>query len=211
MREDELAARLVDHYEAVFADPVVRLEEPYDAAGRQGVVDLYVRRRTPTRVDHVIELKADAAVRQATGANAMLRQFNRMQRYFHADATHAIRPRLGRTEPGARYLLLFAPTPTCVHHVGTHRTLYESVARAGRVNDIPIVRTVGFLTGLNGDPADLGYLSVNGDVPFGSRAFLEAVPTDSRLADAIHAVDDDIIEGVGRLSEDADADADDGA
>ena len=206
MREDELATRLVDHYEAVFEDPIVRLEEPYDAAGRQGVVDLYVRRRTPTRVDHVIELKADAAVRQATGANAMLRQFNRMQRYFHADETHALRPRLGRTEPGARYCLLFAPTPTCVYHVATHRRLYESVTQAGRVDDVPIVRTVGFLTGLAGDPIDVGYLSVNGDAPFGSRAFLDAVPTPSRLADAIHDVDDDLVEGSVGASDEADAD-----
>lgn len=195
MREDELATRLVDHYEAVFAEPVVRLEEPYDAAGRQGVVDLYVHRRTPTRVDHVIELKADAAVRQATGANAVLRQFTRMQRYFHADETHALRPRLGRVDPGARYYLLFAPTPTCVYHVATHRRLYESVTRTGHAVDVPIARTVGFLTGLAGDPSDVGYLSVNGGAPFGSRAFFDAVPADSRLADAIAAVDDDLLEG----------------
>ncbi|KKF40045.1 hypothetical protein FK85_23545 [Halorubrum saccharovorum] len=185
MREDELATRVVDHYGAVHDNPEIRLEEPYDAEGRRGVVDVYVRLRAPERVDHVIELKGDAAVRGATGANEILRQYRRMERYFHADASHALRPKLGRTEPGARYLLCFAPTPTCVYHVATHRSLYDSVDAAARVDDVPAVRTVAFLTGLDGDPADLGMVSVNGNASFGSEAFLNAVPDGSRLAESI--------------------------
>ncbi|WP_281193913.1 hypothetical protein [Halorubrum sp. F4] len=194
MREDELATRIVDHYETAHDDPDIRLEEPYDADGRRGVVDVYVRLRTPERVDHAIELKSDAAVRRATGANEVLRQYRRMERYFHADETHRLRPKLGRSGPGARYLLLFAPTPTCVHHVATHRTLYASVDPTGTVGDVPVARTVGFLTGLDGDPVDVGYLSVNGDAPFGSPAFLESVPEESRLAESLRAVDDDLVE-----------------
>ncbi|MFC7187448.1 hypothetical protein [Halorubrum yunnanense] len=194
MREDELATRVVDHYAAAHDDPEIRLEEPYDADGRRGVADVYVRLRTPERVDRVMELKADAAVRRATGANEVLRQYRRMERYFHADERHAVRPKLGRTDPGARYLLLFAPTPTCVHHVATHRSLYGSVDVAARVDDVPAVRTVAFLTGLDGDPADLGMASVNGDAAFGSEAFLDAVPAGSRLAESLRGVDDDLIE-----------------
>lgn len=194
MREDELATRVVDHYVAAHDDPEVRLEEPYDADGRRGVVDAYVRLQTPERVDRVIELKGDAAVRRATGANEVLRQYRRMERYFHADERHALRPKLGRTEPGARFLLLFAPTPTCVHHVATHRSLYGSVDAATRVDDVPAARTVAFLTGLDGDPTDLGMVSVNGDAPFGSEAFLNAVPPDSRLAESLRGVDDDLVE-----------------
>jgi len=194
MREDELATGVVDHYATVHDDPEIQLEEPYDADGRRGVVDVYVRVRTPEPVDHVIELKGDAAVRRATGANEVLRQYRRMERYFHADASHALRPKLGRAEPGARYLLCFAPTPTCVYHVATHRSLYGSVDAAARVDDVPAVRTVAFLTGLDGDPADLGMVSVNGDAPFGSPPFLNAVPDDSRLAESIRRVDDDVID-----------------
>ena len=194
MREDELATVVVDHYAAVHDDPEVRLEEPYDADGRRGVVDAYVRLRTPERVDHVIELKGDAAVRRATGANEVLRQYRRMERYFHADDRHAIRPKLGRTEPGARYLLCFAPTPTCVHHVATHRSLYGSVDEAAQVDGVPAVRTVAFLTGLEGDPADLGMVSVNGEAEFGSEAFLDAVPPRSRLAESLRGVDDALVE-----------------
>lgn len=194
MREDDLATRLVDHYEAVHDDAAIRLEEPYDADGRQGVVDVYVRLRAPERVDHVIELKADDAVRRATGANEILRQFNRAERYFHADESHRLRPKLGRTSAAARFRLLFAPTPTCVHHVATHRTLYAAVDPTGTVGEVPIDRTVAFLTGLDGDPADLGYLSVNGDAPFGSASFLEAVPKGSRLGRTLRRVDDDLVD-----------------
>lgn len=194
MREDEMATRVVGHYAAIHDDPEIRLEEPYDADGRRGVVDVYVSLRTPERVDHVIELKADAAVRRATGANEVLRQYRRMERYFHADASHALRPKLGRTEAGARFLLCFAPTPTCVHHVATHRSLYGSVDEAARVDDVPAIRTVAFLTGLDSDPTDLGMVSVNGDAPFGSSAFINAVPDGSRLAESIRRIDDDVID-----------------
>jgi len=194
MQEDDLATRVVDHYAAVHDDPTVRLEEPYDAEGRRGVVDVYVRRRTPDPVDAVIELKSDAAVRRATGANEVLRQFRRMERYFHADDAHRLEPKLGRDGPGARYRLLFAPTPTCVHHVATRRRLYESVDTGGSVGDVPTASVVAFLTGLGDDPADLGFLSVNGEVTFGSRAFLDAVPDGSRLAESIRRVDDDVID-----------------
>lgn len=194
MREDELATRVVDHYSVVYDDPEVRLEEPYDADGRRGIVDVYVRLRTPHRVDHVIELKSDAAVRGATGANEILRQYRRMERYFHADPTHALRPKLGRTEPGAHFLLCFSPTPTCVYHVATHRSLYGSVEPTTTVNDVPAARTVAFLTGLDGDPADLGMVSMNGDAPFGSPSFLNAVPDGSRLAESLRRVDDDLVE-----------------
>ncbi|MFY4815089.1 hypothetical protein ACOJIV_20690 [Haloarcula sp. AONF1] len=193
MREDALATRLVEHFEATVDDPAIRLEEPYDADGREGVVDLFVRTRTPEPVDRVIELKADAAVRRATGANEVLRQYRRMERYFHADERHALRPKLGRAEPGARYLLCFAPTPTCVHHVATNRTLYGSVDPEAHAGDVPAVRTVAFLTGLDGDPADLGLVSVNGEVQFGSEPFKRAVPDDSRLAESLRGVDDGLI------------------
>lgn len=193
MREDELATQVVDHYAAAYDDPAIRLEEPYDADGRQGVVDVYVQLQTPHREDHVIELKSDAAIRSATGANEILRQYRRMERYFHADATHALSPKLGRTEPGARFLLCFAPTPTCVYHVATHRSLYASVDTAGRVGDVPAVRTVAFLTELAGDPTDVRLVSINDEAVFGSPAFFDAVPAGSQLAASLDRVDDTVI------------------
>lgn len=194
MREDDLATRIVDHYHAVNDDPEIRLEEPYDADGRRGLVDVYVRTRVPERVDRVFELKSDAAVRHATGANELLRQYRRMERYFYADERHAIRPKLSRSESGVHFLLLFAPTPTCVHHVATHRSLYESVDVDTHVGDVPAVRTVAFLIGLDGDPAELGFVSINGDVRFGSAECVGAIPDESRLAESLRRVDDELLD-----------------
>lgn len=190
MREDDLATCVVDHFEATDPDAAVALEEPYDHDGVRGVADVYVRTRTPEVVDYLVELKGDAAVRHATGANEILRQYRRMERYFYQDAAHNVRPKLNRDDVGVNLLLLFAPTPITVRHVANNRSLYGSVDPAARVSNVPAARRVAFLVGLDGPPADLGFLSINGDVEFGSAAFRRAVPDDSRLAETIRRMDD---------------------
>lgn len=190
MREDDLATRVVDHFEATDPEAAVNLEEPYNHDGVRGVADVYVRTRTPEVVDYLVELKGDAAIRHATGANEILRQYRRMERYFYQDAAHNIRPKLNRDDVGVNLLLLFAPTPITVRHVANNRSLYGSVDPAARVNNVPAARRVAFLSGLDGPAADLGFLSINGDVEFGSASFRQAVPDDSRLADTIRRMDD---------------------
>ncbi|WP_411969057.1 hypothetical protein [Haloferax sp. YSSS75] len=186
MREDELATRVVEHFRAAFDDVEIHLEEPYDHYGNRGVADIYVRVRTPEPVDYLIELKADAAIRHATGANEILRQYRRMERYFYKDDEHDIRPKLARDGPGVHVFLLFAPTKRCVEHVHEHHALYESVDPEAVVEDVSASRKVAFLTNLDraGD-GELGFASVNGEVPFDSPAFADAIPADSRLATAM--------------------------
>ncbi|MFC7205428.1 hypothetical protein ACFQJC_18100 [Haloferax namakaokahaiae] len=186
MREDELATRVVEHFRAAFEDVTVHLEEPYDHYGNRGVADVYVRVRTPEPVDYLIELKSDAAIRHATGANEILRQYRRMERYFYKDDEHRIDRKLGRDGPGVHVLLLFAPTAACVRHVRAHQALYESVETDATVEAVPASRKVAFLTKLDrASDGELGFLSVNGEVSFDSEAFLSAVPDGSRLADAL--------------------------
>jgi hypothetical protein len=190
MREDELATAVVEHFEAAFEDSEVRLEEPYDHYGNRGSVDVYVRTRAPGRVDYLVELKADPAVRIASGANEILRQYRRMERYFYKDDEHEIRRKLARDGPGVHFLLLFAPTVACVEHVGEHRRLYESVTAETSVDGVPAVRKVAFLTNLRrAEEGGLGFLSVNGDVPFDSVLFHQAVPSGSRLQEAVRAAE----------------------
>ena len=190
MREDELAAPVVTHFRARHDAVTVALEEPYDHYGNRGQLDVYVRVRDSPRVDHLIELKADAAVRRATGANEVLRQFRRTEQYFYPGSDRAVRRRLGRTVPGVRLLLLFAPTVACVEHVAAHASLYESVEPATRVEGVDAVRKVAFLVDLDA-AADGGvrFLSVNDGAGLGSAAFRRAVPDDSRLASALAAAD----------------------
>jgi hypothetical protein len=190
MREDELATPVVEHFEAAFEDSEVRLEEPYDHYGNRGSVDVYVRTRTPGREDYLVELKANPAVRIASGANEILRQYRRMERYFYKDDEHGIRRKLARDGPGVHFLLLFAPTVACVEHVGEHRRLYESVTAETSVDGVPAVRKVAFLTNLRrADEGELGFLSVNGDVPFDSVLFHQAIPSGSRLQEAVRAAE----------------------
>ncbi|WP_416841547.1 hypothetical protein [Haloferax sp. DFSO52] len=186
MREDELATHVVEHFRTAFDDVEIHLEEPYDHYGNRGVADVYVRVRTPEPVDYLIELKADAAIRHATGANEILRQYRRMERYFYKDDEHDIRPKLGREGAGVHVFLLFAPTTRCVEHVHEHHALYESVAPEAVVEDVRATRKVAFLTNLaRAADGELGFLSVNGVVPLDSSAFVDAIPTDSRLAEAM--------------------------
>ncbi|GGI94613.1 hypothetical protein GCM10008995_01060 [Halobellus salinus] len=192
MREDELATAVVDHFEATFDDPEIRLEEPYNHYGTRGVVDVYARTAPPERVSYLAELKADPAVRMASGANEILRQYRRAERYFFRDDAHDLRTRLGRDGPGLRLLLLFAPTVGCVEHVLEHRSLYASVAPELSVDGVSAARTVAFLVNLdNASHGGLGFCSVNGDVDVQSAAFREAVPEGSRLAAAIDEADVD--------------------
>ena len=192
MREDELATAVVEHVEAAFEEPEIRLEEPYNHYGTRGVVDVYARTPPPERVTYLAELKADPAVRMASGANEILRQYRRVERYFFRDDAHDLRTRLGRDGPGLRLLLLFAPTVRCVEHVFEHRSLYASIDSELSIDGVPAARKVAFLVNL-GDAPDggLGFLSVNGDVSVGSAAFREAVPGESKLSAAIDEVDVD--------------------
>jgi len=190
MREDDLAGPVVTHFRAAHDEVTVALEEPYDHYGNRGQLDVYVRSHDTPRVDHLIELKADAAVRRATGANEVLRQFRRAERYFYRGSDHAVRRRLGRTEPGVRLLLLFAPTATCVEHVAEHASLYESVEPTTRVEGVDADRRVAFLVGLDAAPeGGVRFLSVNGPATFDSERFRLAVPDDSRLQTALERAD----------------------
>jgi hypothetical protein len=188
MREDELATAVVEHFRSAFAEPRIRLEEPYDHYGNRGSVDVYARVHDPAPVDYLVELKSDAALRHATGANEVLRQYRRMTRYFYKDDEHEVRVKLARDGPGVHALLLFAPTETCVRHVREHRALYESVEESGSVGDVSASYRVAFLTNLDrASEGELGFLSINGDVEFDSESFRRAVPEGSRLAAALDA------------------------
>ena len=190
MREDELATAAVEHFETAFEDPEIGLEEPYDHYGNRGSVDLYVRTKPPERTEYLVELKADPAVRMAGGANEILRQYRRMERYFYRDDEHSLRKRLGREGPGLYLLLLFAPTPRCVEHVHEHRRLYGSVDADLTVDGVPATRKIAFLANLDDAAAGgLGFLSVNGEAGIGSAEFESAVPEGSRLAAALSEVD----------------------
>jgi hypothetical protein len=82
--EDELANAIVEaHLAAVRetndGEAGVYPEAHYNHYGTRGVADLYL---TGGGRGTLLELKSESAIRRATGANEVIRQFNRMCGYF---------------------------------------------------------------------------------------------------------------------------------
>lgn len=103
-------------------------EEHYNYYGDRGVVDLYVKIPVPrsnkdrslgrrSSRDILYEVKSDAAVGSSTGANEIIRQFNRMRTYFYKDPDKV---------PPRSYAmrLLFVVSETTIRHVVENLGMY---------------------------------------------------------------------------------------
>lgn len=118
--ETQLAASIAENH----GDDRWRYEVPYNHYGDRGVVDLVgenERDGEPNTL-HVLELKSDAALREMTGANEILRQFNRHREYF-IDGTD-YNP---RDYTDVVFELAFAATPSCIEHVTENWSVYDTV------------------------------------------------------------------------------------
>lgn len=121
-REDELvnalieADRGIDSWESTY-EP----EAHYSHFGTRGVVDLYIQQslQTGKRRDHIYEIKSDSAVKNSSGANEIIRQYNRMREGFYKDESRG-RPRQIIME------LAFTVTPVAVYHVVENFQMYVS-------------------------------------------------------------------------------------
>lgn len=95
--EDNLTNALIEFYrEHGDYDPKIEPEAPYDHYGKRGFADLYIEleklglsdtmhERIDTKEAHLIEVKSGSAVKSATGANDIIRQFNQMRQNFYKD------------------------------------------------------------------------------------------------------------------------------
>lgn len=94
MDEDEVTNALIQWHKSsareaieagdTDADVEILPEAHYNHYGNRGVVDLYAIMGGWN--GHVYEIKSETAVRNATGANEVIRQFNRMREYFSKGA-----------------------------------------------------------------------------------------------------------------------------
>jgi hypothetical protein len=130
--ESELVSHLIeghqDNLDGDFGADELAIVEPeahYNHYGDRGAADLYVEEvehtnRGDIRRGYLYEVKSAHAVREANGAGDIIRQFNKMQRYFFQDEswTHPNR---------VQYELVFLPTPTTVGHVAANETMYEQL------------------------------------------------------------------------------------
>lgn len=94
-------------------------EAHYNYYGTRGVADLYL---TIGDWDGTLyELKSEAALRNATGANEIIRQFNKMRENFFRGSSHTV-PRKWLT-----YELCFTPSEATFRHLAANADLYRAV------------------------------------------------------------------------------------
>jgi len=161
MKEDKLIPALIDlneprQFEIDEADDgvdyVSKPEVHYNHYGTRGCVDLLNRKKysingKPRVEDALYEIKSDSAVEQATGANEIIRQYNKMRTYFYKSnpVKNLIMP---------KFELVFIPTKKTVAHVIENAELYEA-ASSHTVNegmDLP-TETIAFRTPNKNDHA----------------------------------------------------------
>jgi len=125
--EDELANSIIGQLDDGDADRPWASEVPYNHYGDRGVVDLVHRFGEGSGRDelHVFELKSEYAVEQATGANEILRQFNRHRRYFFDGSDYT------RSDYfSVRFELAFTATQSNFEHVRGNWNQYETAVES---------------------------------------------------------------------------------
>lgn len=90
-------------------------EEHYNHYGDRGVVDLYCV--TGEWSGHLYEVKSESAVRCATGANEIIRQFNRMRQHFYPGTDHPV-------PLDVHFELCFTPTAYNARHLLENADMY---------------------------------------------------------------------------------------
>ena len=115
MSEDDVVSRLIEKHRSRSGDLAnITPEMHYNYYGDRGVVDLFTEVKgeevTGTSVQQIYEVKSESAVREATGCNEIIRQFNRMKEFFLKGTDK---------EPTdlVMYKLYFVPTDYTLRHI----------------------------------------------------------------------------------------------
>lgn len=130
-KEDDLVNSLIEFERSISTwESEIEPEAHYDYYGTRGVADLYVQRKPDVgpRRDLVYEIKSDAAVKNASGANEIIRQYNRMREAFYKDDSRK-RPRRVGME------LVFTITPAAVFHVAENILMYAATSKSSVLDD----------------------------------------------------------------------------
>ena len=103
-----------------------RPEVHYSHYGNRGCVDLvttmeYEFNGQTRKREAVYEIKSDNAIRHSTGANEIIRQYNKHRKYFYKDDSNEIPYDL-------RFELVFIPTELSVKHVLENIEIYHGAS-----------------------------------------------------------------------------------
>lgn len=126
MNEDELTNALINKPRPTdnspWTDPEIYPEAHYTYYGNRGVADLYIYHNNsvgaPKR-GHVFEIKSESAVRYATGANEIIRQFNQLREFFFLGSEYEVPNRID-------FELCFLPTQHNIEHILKNEAMYTS-------------------------------------------------------------------------------------
>lgn len=134
--EDAMCIRQIKmqkrHAEELFhneGEVIVETEKHYNHYGNRGVADLFCRRVWDSGVesDHVYEFKSDAAIEGSTGANEIIRQFNKMCKFFYKDDEIDLPKTTAWSFADVTFELCFNPTPLALEHVIDNLEIYQTV------------------------------------------------------------------------------------
>jgi len=107
-------------------------EAHYNHYGNRGVADLHVRKtlkkgNMTSLQDSLYEIKGASAISNSTGANQIIRQFNRMRNFFYKDESLAHPDRV-------HCELTFTLEPECVEHIIENYEMYQSVHQTDEIS-----------------------------------------------------------------------------
>lgn len=131
--EDRLAKWIIERDDPRDYD----VEVHYNHYGDRGIVDLVIEGDAPADEKsplYVWELKSDAAIDYATGANEIIRQFKRQRKYFIKGTDYN-----GADYTKVRHYLGFFATEKALRHIENNRSLYESLAVGPAANNVQLL------------------------------------------------------------------------
>jgi len=127
--EDDLTEALIQYHKDRHLVEIVEPEAFYNNYGMRGYPDLYVQfNRAPEDLieSHLVEIKSEYAVKSATGANEIIRQFNKMRRHFYEDEDrHVPFPRNEFEEVVLVFELAFIPSEYTLLHLLDNKEMYN--------------------------------------------------------------------------------------
>lgn len=133
LTEDAMAQRIIEYHKEdegeTSSGTEIKLskivpEAHYNHYGSRGVADLYIEKveivdGEKRYYEHKLyEIKSDYAIENSTGANEIIRQFNKMRRYFFKDDSWVKRG-------SVHFELCFIATPKSAEHVHENQELYK--------------------------------------------------------------------------------------
>lgn len=120
MKEDEVLMGVLD--DSNIEEKDVHLEQRYNHYGDRGAVDVVIT-DSAKKAAWVIEIKSDAAIKNASGANEIIRQFKKHKNCFFEGTGKEHQARDDRKN----FQLIFAATENCWDHLEENWPLYENL------------------------------------------------------------------------------------